>query len=173
MITDDYMSEAVVYVVFWLICLFITIKFFLFSKNKNRSVLHSRLSISGFIIGGATALFLAFTFSLQSEVIGELNKEMTDPKNANLKDINQALLLAINSYFEIFKQVVTVFGSGIGASLLASGLVMKAQFGYDDHCDNTQIQNDSCQDIASSKEISLGKFSRVSKSVKAAFKNKI
>ncbi|WP_419240834.1 hypothetical protein [Photobacterium leiognathi] len=173
MITDDYMSEAAVYVVFWLICLFITIRFVLFSKIKNRSVLHSRLSISGFIIGCATALFLAFTLSLQSEVIGELNKEMTDPKNANLKDINQALLLAINSYFEIFKQVVTVFGSGIGASLLASGLVMKAQFGYDDHCENTQIHNDSCEDIASLKDRNLGKFSRVSKSVKTAFQNKI
>lgn len=167
------MTEAAVYAVFWLICLFITINFVLFSKNKNRSALHSRLSISGFIIGGATALFLAFTFSLQSEVIGELNKEMTDPKNANLKDINQALLLAINSYFEIFKQVVTVFGSGIGASLLASGLVMKAQFGYDERCDKTRIQNDDGEDIASSKEKSLGTFSRFSKSVKAAFQNKI
>jgi hypothetical protein len=167
------MNEVVVYVVLWSISLFLTVNFVLFSKNNKRSVFHFRLSLSGFIIGAATAFFLAFTFSLQSEVISELNAEIADPQTANLKDINQALLLAINSYFEIFKQVVTVFGSGIGASLLASGLVMKAQSGYGDGFDCSRILHDGSEEVDGSKDNGLGRFSRISKSVKAAFQNKI
>ncbi len=173
MIIGDFSKDLIIYVVAWLACLFLSIKFILLSKNSKRSNLYTRMKLSGYCICAATALFLAFSYNLQIEAIGNIEVEMNDQESAGLLEANKSVILAINSYFELFKQIVGVFGAGVGGGILASGLVMEAQSGEAKKAQQVEsTAPESNFNDAHCRDTTLNCFTKVSESVDDAFRKK-